>query len=1042
MKARIISCLNELAKGTAPAKMVVSLMNTYSISEITLQSRSRDTLRTILHGYSYFSVNTIDSFFQRVVTTFARDLGIQGGFTLEFELKKVVEDLIDRMFMDLSTDNTLRDWLIKFTEARMEDNKNWDIRYEIRPMGMAVFMEQFQPYLDTLSDTLGNRKLLTNIIRKIQKERAVFEKRLKEFGNKGLAMLKDYGLTTDDLYYANRGPGGLLFRMAHNMEPNLNSSFVSGAYESKENWLSKKSVKSFVIQKVLDSGLYDLYRRAIDFYKSQIKRQTTYKLVLKLIYNLGIYANLIRNLKDYRTENDVLLISDLAGLLQKIIGENDAPYIYEKVGNFYQHFLIDEFQDTSSFQWQNFKPLVRNAVAGGQYNMLVGDVKQSIYRWRGGNWQILQDKVVGDIGEDYLEIHQLNLNWRSRNNIVAFNNTVFAGLPEILYTNFRSLQGEVGFDLEPFASRFTSAYLGVMQDIPGERKNKNGGYVKVRFIEDLSEDDKKISWKEQVMKDVVDEIQIIQDKGYPLRDIGILVRSGREGKEVADHLLEYKNSLPDNSPYHFDVISSESLFLSSSPSVNAAISFMKLVRNEKDTIAIINLFYWISVLREDESGTGEIYSKIIQHKELKKMYCNLLNVEEEIIYGAYCTLPLNDLLEIIVSLMQLEQFEHERPYITGLRNTIIDYLNEYNGDLNSFLDWWEREGRSRSIKPSAGTDAIQIMTIHQAKGLQFEFVFVPFCNWEMDPKSNSQLIWCSSDSDLLKELGFFPVKYENALAESELMRDYYEEKSLSHMDNLNLLYVALTRAMSGLFVYAPLPKKVDLIKYTGNLLFNFFQNFYDKTIENEDKPVIKIKDHWDSGNGIFSIGAIPSNDKKPRKENKIQAELYAKGPWYDKISIRKQPDRFTMEEGKQVPADRISYGNLLHDILSRIYYRDMAGKVLQNDRLSGYVNEKEYQEISVLLDHLWKNERINEWFSRNWLVKTEVPVLPRSGAVNRMDRVMIRNNKAVVIDYKTGIPRIDDKRQVTMYKEILQDMGYNPVEGYLLYLADIHIEYV
>ncbi len=1036
MKARIMKNLHDLAKDGADPKLVKHLVEETGLNELLLKEKSRQVLRSILHGYSFFSVSTIDSFFQRVITSFAREMGIHGGFTIEFDRDRVTEEVIDQIFMDLEEDPQLMEWLLRFTESKIEDNKGWDVRYEVKNLAGELYFDRFHQYFDAFEKEIQDKTRLTSILKKVKQEISIFQKKLQTFGKEGLVLMDRYGLAVTDLTYASQGPGGLLVKMANRDDFNLNSHVLK-AYEDQGNWYAKKSNRKEEILAILEAGLFDLYRNAIDFYKQNIRTQNTYLQVLKLFYNLGLYANLLGNLKDYRQENHVILISDLSHLLRIIIGGNDAPYIYEKVGNYYHHFLMDEFQDTSFFQWHNFLPLVKNAVASGKYNMLVGDVKQSIYRWRGGDWRLLHNQVKQDIGEAYIHTELLDVNWRSREKVISFNNFLFKVLPRRIGDYYLDgLNGDetVGFtdSIQSYSDRFADVYADVKQGLPSLDQVKQSGIVSIHFLSSDKKNEASPPWTEKVLRELVDTVEKIQDCGYALNDIAILVRTKDEGKKVADYLLGYKNLHPE-SLYQYDVMSSESLFLNSSPAVNAVINYMKLILDNHNTLARINLHYWMALLNQSpEIGEpNRIFKNAVEFNSSGEPDQQIFKIKLD---DPFRSLPLVDLLEGIIRELQLENFRYEQAYLTGLQNVMSDYLTRYNGDLYSFIEWWETDGKKQSIKPAEGQNAIQILTIHQSKGLQFEMVIVPFCSWNLDHQPNAEIMWCQSNDSILREFPHYPVKYGSALLHTDFSVQYLNERSLAYLDNLNILYVAFTRAISGLFVFAERPLNEDKIKSIGDVVYQSMRDLIgEKDLFFEGIPRI---DSWDEEGMIYTAGTLPDSGKKKTGTNQFILQTYEKGNWYHRISIRRQPDLFSQEEGDYHPDEHIHYGILLHDILSRIIRKDQVEEVIENAIRTGQIQAGQDERIREMLLNLWDNEVVSDWFSGRWKVKTEVPVLPKSGQLSRMDRVMIDGDRVIVVDYKTGILRPEHRKQVQEYKMILRQMGYRQVEGFLLYLGN------
>jgi ATP-dependent exoDNAse (exonuclease V) beta subunit len=1042
MKARIIQFLFDLKDNKADPELINTLCDTLHLTSVQLSDRAKATLRTLLHAYSYFSVSTIDSFFQKVINAFSKDLGIQGGYNLEFEINKVKDEIIDKLFVELDQKPALKKWMVQFAMTKIKSNKSWDIRYDIRELAGQIFIENFSNYYDALSEKISDTSHLSKVLTEIGRESEKIKHQIKILGLEGLDFIHDHGLEATDFFQGMRGPAGLFHKMANNQSINISNKYINDVLTDMDKWYSSKSKKLDLILKALEDGLHNLYKNAFESYKNEIIRYNTYTETLKYFYNLGIVSNLIEGLKEYRDENEVILISDLSHLLKIVIGENDAPFIYERVGSFYNHFLIDEFQDTSRFQWFNFLPLILNSLSSGQFNMIVGDVKQSIYRWRGGDWEILQKGVGKDIGSHYVNSENLSENWRSLKNIIFFNNTLFKSLSRSFKDKFLEEINSILYPallsgIPPLDERFEAAYHDVSQRLPEKRSLEYNGTVEIKFIENSDEEPGDVTWKDKVLPELVSRVQTIQDHGYSPKDIAILVRTKEEGRKIANYLLDFKNREGFDSKYKFDVISSESLFLKSSPAINVIIYFIKLIINQNDLIAAANFYYWLSVLKvkERETDYGNIFQKIQDVVLLVELNEELLNIPGNIEFKKYRSVPLIDLIEEISILVHLEDHPEESAYLLGLQNVILEYIVNKGKDLNVFIQWWFEEGQTKSIKPSLEQNAINILTIHQSKGLQYKHVMIPYCSWGVDHGSNKEnIIWVESDFPVLDQIRYYPVRYSKQLGASYFVEAYLSEKSLAYMDNLNLLYVAMTRAEEGLFVFGELPKDPGRTKTVGDMILQFFRqnSEHERSLDPEFSDFTRF---WNNEESRFYLGNMEKAPEQEDTKSMYTLDDYQKGGWHDKISIRKQADIFSHDDS-EAPGERINYGILLHDILSRIYTIDQAEAVLTAEVRSGNISAGDKKQLALMLANLWKVEKIKNWFAGGWTVKTEVPVLPEKGQIRRLDRVMIKGKNAIVVDYKTGSKRYSDINQVKDYMNILRKMRYKSVEGYVLYLGD------
>lgn len=1041
MKARIIEYLSKVSQGQAGSEMVSDLCESLGFNEVQLKEKAGLTLQAILHGYSYFSVSTIDSFFQKVVSSFAKDLGIQGGYTLEFELKAVLEEVIDQLFLDLEENVLLKNWLVEFTESKIEENKSWDVRYDIRKLAGQIYHEGFYNFYDELSTKIKDIGLLSDVLKKIKKTRARYNKTMQGYGEKGMDFIDSSDLAVTDFFQGNTGPAGWFVKLKNEKPFKFDNSYIQNARDNSEGWYTKSSKNIEKIQGLLQDGLMDVFNEATEFFEVNFREQNSLVEVQKFYYNLGIFSNLIEKLKNFREENEVILISDLAHLLKTIVGENDAPFVYEKVGSFYNHFLIDEFQDTSGFQWNNFQPLITNSLSQGYKDMLVGDVKQSIYRWRGGDWEILQEQVAKDIGEEFISNIVLDKNWRSSKNIIYFNNTLFSLLPELFKDKYigevDKLKAHDYFDqIGPLSEKFQLAYHDVIQKIPSIREPLREGMVQIKFLESEELDGEMIKWKEKVLPELIPIITSLLDKGFQLKDISILVRNKMEGRIIAKYVLGYENDTREESKYHLDVISSDSLFLKASLAVNVVINFIRIVLNYDNQIAKSNLYYHLNLLIPLQNRLPYNILFMSTLDEGGEIYLNkeILDLEGHILYEKYSTLPLTDLVEEIMLFFDLKQYHLEKAYLLGLQNVILEYLQTFNNDLHSFLNWWDQEGNKKSIKPSQDQNAINILTIHQAKGLEFKNVIIPYCSWEIDHSSNiDDFIWVKSDLAALKDIPYYPVKYSQNLAKTNFILDYFNEKSHAYLDNLNLLYVAFTRAVEGLFVFAELPPKDNNLKNVGDLLLTALADGKIPKVPDDTKEIIPLQKNWDDDEKKFQIGILSDPNDIQSSSNSYSLVDYDIIKWYQHISIRRQADILAKDSDDSI-GEKINYGILLHDVLSKIKYKSHLQNVLEKEVKAGSITIQDQKKLEATFISLWESPRISNWFTEEWQVKTEVPILPKNEQVSRVDRVMIKGDSCIVLDYKTGSKRGSDLKQVKKYKSLLTEMGYKDVEGYILYL--------
>ncbi|MTI33400.1 UvrD-helicase domain-containing protein [Xanthovirga aplysinae] len=1071
MKGRIIEYLDEISRGK-DTTLTKELMEATQLGKRDLTKRAKKVLSAILHAYSHFTVSTIDSFFQKVIRSFAREVGLQSGFKLELDQEKVLQEVIDNVLLEVGKDPYLTNWLTRYAENKVEEGKSWDFRGDIKKLSQELFREHFQSFSKDILEASRDEELIPEVLNKLKQIRRGFEETMKSFGIRANNVLDDLGLDITDFAYGQSGVMGYLSKLAtgRKFEPGIRAR---SAIMDVEKWYSKTSKKKELIEQAFHNGLNEELASAIQNYDRHFLRYQSANQILRYIYNFGILSQVTKKLADYREENDVLLISDAARFLKGIIEENDAPFIYEKVGSTYNHFLIDEFQDTSGFQWDNFRPLIENSVGEGNVNLVVGDIKQSIYRWRGGDWRLLLEQVERDIGPWQTDTVTLANNWRSTKNVIDFNNALFNAAPQLLRNRLLEVIDEEVEDdlleihLKKQAHRVNEAYEDVFQQFPPTKALKGGfqGYVNIRFFPVVEErEEKKVSWKQQVHERLPNLVEEIQDRGYQLKDVAFLVRSKAEGKALADLMMAYKtSSAADLQRYSYEVVSSESLYMGSAFTVRLLINALRYLNNNGDNIsrATVAFEYQSYILNKKVLSLHQLFAAAARPGKDEDFFAGLLP-KDFMKKRAYLTkLALYELVEELVRLFQLSTVKGEYAYLLAFQDAVLDFSKNEKADVTSFLQWWDESGKRKSVQVSEELNAIRILTIHKSKGLQFKVVLVPYCDWKIDHNTQfDHILWSQSKQEPFDQLPYFPLKYSSDLKKTIYRQDYYEEQIRAQLDYLNILYVAFTRAEDVLLAFGPRPsidKKGNYqLKDVSNLMFHFLSgDFRNREIEiqsNGGKEYTSLFEHWKTEQTYLELGQWPelSSAEGEIESSGKPTEMigsYISNPWRNRLTIRQRSkDFFKLED--EVTASNINYGVLLHDLLSRIITPDQLPFALKEMEFEGAIGAKEVnyleQQVKALLEH----PEVKPWFSAEWEVRTEVPVIANDAfnqTERRMDRVMLKGDKAVVIDFKAA--KNEDKqaayrRQVREYLRILVEMGYKRVEGYLLYVHPVELEEV
>lgn len=1008
MKHRIVSILKSLAAGENHP-MAGDLCNVLNIGTHELQKRAAHVLSDILHQYGRFNIVTIDSFFNQVIRSFAKEMGLQGTFTIDLDQKAVLEQVIDKMLLEIGDEDKkqLKGWLTEFAELRVEDGQNWDFRKEVIGLSTEILKDDFKRHSAEVLQLSAKQGFFAQLRKDLAQIKNEFEGKIKTICEGFFKYLTDHGLEVSDFTKGKNGPAGL-FEKLHGLDIEI-SGPRREAQDDLEKWLTKANLKSGHLNAHLEGFIFPKYRELIDFVDNHLIAYKSTLEVQRYLFTFGILAQINQYIQKYRDENDVMLIADLPDFLHQIIHDSDTPYIYEKVGSLYNHYLIDEFQDTSAFQWDNFMPLVKNTTDEGNFSMVVGDVKQSIYRFRGGNWELLQHRIKEDIGAYHVDTHHLATNWRSDPAIIAFNNDFFQRASK--YSEDRFLtdmsaipSAEIRADVENRIKEVFATFEDVAQEIP-DFKNPENGVVQISFFEDDKEQE--IKWTEKAIEQTIKKVEEMQRLGYQLRDIAILTRYGREGRAIADAFIDYRNSDAADPNLRYEVVSSEALYLTSSHLVRFIVSLIKWLNDEANTIVLSEWLYeYQRYILGKEIPQNEIFSNYHQWAEIAP--------DQFVQMKDYLkTLPLYELVESIIRIFELHEYRDEFTYLQGFQDAVLDYSKNERGDIPSFLSWWQEVRKERAIQISDDNNAVKILTVHKSKGLEFPVVIMPFLSWGFDHEgSNDTILWCEGANAAapFDRLPVLPLKYTSSLASTYWAPQYYQEKLKAYLDNLNLLYVALTRPVHVMIGFGKLPgaKSSTFAAYT--LLHEILTGI----------------DGWDEETNTFQIGTLRDFKGKVVDTQEYGLEAYLSSPWRGKVSLQIKGAAEISEEVFTTPKQE---GIAMHDVLSHIHY---ATDIQQ------YQGKEVYQELAQLVHH----EALEDWFTKKWKVVSEVPILLPGGDFKRIDRINFSTTETVVIDFKTGEKRKKDHYQVKDYLKILAEMGYKGLKGYVVYLQDLVVEEV
>lgn len=1001
MKERILTTLFQLASGN-DSPYLPYLLQKYDNKLNKIQERAGDILDSILHDYSQFSVGTIDSFFQKVLRAFVKESGLHSGFNLILDHSVVLSEAVDDMLASVDNDEHLFRWLTDYSNYEISQGNHWNLKRKIMELGEELFREEYRILLKE-GKIVQDKDLIREGLGSLKAFEKVFSGRLRSLASETMEILDSSAVTEQDLKGKSRSFHGFIRGMKEEVPARLSVSF-SEAWEKDIYFSGNKP--SPALSDAFSKGLKDKINEIGTYYSRGILKYKSSRLITSNLYNLGILNDISFQIRQLLNETNRFLLSDAGDLLQQIIGKDQAPFIYEKVGTRYRNFMIDEFQDTSKIQWENFYPLIKNSLDEGEPNLVVGDIKQAIYRWRNSDWRIL-NHLDERFHPEMFSSKVLNQNWRSAKNVIAFNNSVFSVLPGLI---------EEGFELD--SGILSSLYSEAVQEDPGIRE---GGYVRISELRKF--DDR--HQNELVLDCLPALIEEIQDNGYRPGDIGILVRKNSEGQEVINRLMEYADGVSEEKKqkYGYQVISADSLLLRNAPVVRFILAVLKFFTDGSDNLAKAEMLHYHSLL----SGTGDPGSRHNMLNESGEAAVGLRQFGDgfDSFIKSVRYLPVFDIIDRIIMYFKLGDDASAVPFLNTLQDCVLELSSSETNDMHLFLDWWENEGIKVSVASPDQEDSIQLMSIHKSKGLEFKVVILPFISWDMG-HGNAPFIWVYSDEDDFKTLGAIPLKYKKDISET-LFNKYYDREKLNiTIDKLNLLYVALTRSRECLYGFVPRGLRSD--KNTGSLLLESIE-------KNDSLPGFTEQAQGESGNiRFFEFGEVPQQGEKPLAAAAGRSETipYRVSISDDKLNIRIKAGAYMEYDSKRKAA--INYGLLMHEILSRIRSEKEIGKSLHSAFVQGLISKDERLILQDRLGEALKNELVSAWFRDDNEVWTEQDIILPGGARRRPDRLVRTGNEIHVIDFKFGAEREQYRKQVNQYIDILKDLMPQKCRGFIWYV--------
>lgn len=1053
MKARIIGQLNGIAKGLDSSQSYFDRIReskeikALGISDNEIRERASVALSSMIHNYSRFRIETIDSFFQSIIRELAHELDLTANLRVDLNDREVLSEAVKKIIDELEEKTEVFKSIINFIEEKIEDDKNWKIDDEMEKFGRNIFNEHYLQKGTSIKRKIKDHKFLVEYKRKLHAIKAQTEEEETNCGKAFVAACAEHGLKASDFKGGGGNSGIYPFfeKIAAGKAPNISDSIKKRIGNSDEWGKDNEYVRHLAETQFL---------ALLDKVVEERNTRTTAEIILKHINHIMLLNAINFKVRELNTEANRFLLADTAHFLRDLIDGNDIPFIYEKTGTRFNHIMIDEFQDTSGLQWENFQPLLSNCLSAANSCLIVGDVKQSIYRFRNSDWSILNNIGEGIFSSQSEEI-LLSTNYRSSEEVITFNNTFFERAVDILNADYQSMCGKESAEL-------ARAYSDVKQNV-SERK-QGEGYVRIECIdgcgsdalngnflhatsmrqatENLTENETahcEVSYAEATLARLADTVEELKSKGVRENDMTILIRFNKQIPAISEYFAIHK---PDTR-----IVSDEAFRLDSSPALLIIILALKLTANPNDDFTRATLAHkYQTVVKNGTDKNFDINkSFLVNREQTEKLLPKEFNKKADYL----SVMPLYELSEELYRIFSLARIKEQDAYLFCFYDNLTSYLKDNPSDIDSFIEYWESTLREKTI-PNGAADGIRIMSIHKSKGLEFHTVLVPFCDWELVSKSrqnNPTLMWCEPKKQPFDELPLAPIDFTEKARDSIFRKDYEEEVLKNYVDNLNLIYVAFTRAENNLFIFTgrnpeKKGKQTAARKKENNATSNIYKLIGKAVPETfsrtETAGLLTRHEHG-------TLVASKQNRVKEHENvmNRVYTQTDSRFAYFDTLAEFRQSNKSAQfingNEEETQEQEYIDEGLLFHRLFSMIEHPDDINKVIKElDSEGCFANAKYRDNVARLIHKAFKNTQASQWFSPEWQTFNECSIIfkDKEGTIKerRPDRVIMSDNETIVIDYKTGKQNAEHEKQVREYMELLKQMGHKNVKGYIWYI--------
>lgn len=984
MKKRILNYLLEFAdKEKHPnSVMLDEIIKDIQKDANYIQLKSIKILKNIIHNYAAFDVMTIDKFTAKVIRTFAFDFQIHPQFDISLDTETLLEEAIDALIAQAGSEQKLTDTLIDFALDKTEEDKSWDISYDLMEVGKLLTRENHRLEIEAFQDQ--PIEVFEYLKKTLYAKKALLEEDIKQLIEEVFKTLQDSGIERET-FSAQYYPKHLDKIKSTFLMPDRKYT-EDGNFKTNKNAKGKEEVVALIPYFVeTNTQIYALIGKR-DFILATLQNLTP----------LSLLQAVNKELKNLLEEKNQLIISDFNSIIHNELKNQPAPFIYERIGEYYRHYFIDEFQDTSVLQWNNLIPLIDNALSSEDHYqqrgslMIVGDPKQSIYRFRGGRAEQLIDltKEVNPFVNPDKKVYHLDTNWRSFDEIIAFNNAFFKNISQF-FNN--------------------SLYKELYHDKSAQKnESKEGGYVSIQFVEGHEDEDLELTKIEKYLEATYETIQQCLSQGFDYKDIAILTRKREPGIQLARFLVQ--KNIP--------VLSSESLMIALSPEVSFLVTFLNYLNATDDKESLAQVLYYIGMHNDTELSLHDFIDVGLQCESEEALDRWFAKYTIQISLRQLKQRSVYEIVEFLV--MKLIAPDKRDAYVQDFLDRVLEQEVKNKAGIADFLKYWEHQHESFSVSIPEGKNAITMLTIHKSKGLEFPVVIFPFAD-ENYVKSPKDKLWVEHEEDtsLPKFLVNHSKKVETFGEKPQEVFDERNEEIL--LDNVNLIYVALTRAVEQLYIISSM-KLTSKGEVVQNDMATFFMNYLQNT---GDFKTEKFQ---------YSFGEQVRRSKpKPRESHVHTLPVNAFTTSMDHVKIASREAVMWGSERSKA----IAYGNLIHDLMSKISSRSEVNYVVQLATEEGLIGENDKIQIAGELHKIVNHPNLYEFFNPEHKLFCEMEIVRPSGGVLKPDRVEINtHNEAFILDYKTGAPQSSHLKQLWEYAESVAEMGSKLKKCCVVYLAD------